>query len=185
MKVNNESKKNTNYAHGDKILFGFPKRTYFELYKGTCSSEKIYSVQNKDFPDGIAAIVYDPNQNVNVDVAKFQEYPAVGRQHVFVSATDDLIAFLKRRGIELESLYYVDARDKGKGVTTIKNAAFVNPTAFDWIPLDDVQVDDEIEEDIDVVNPQPGEPQPDSGEKNGSKTKAILAAIVAVLAALN
>lgn len=174
--LKNNSNNSANYSYGDKVLFGFPNRTYFELYKGTCKSDKVYSVQTKDFQEDVAAVIYYPNQNVNIDVDKFQEKAAVGKQHIFVEATEDLAAFLKSRGIELESLYYVDAMDKGKGMATIKNAGWVNPVAFDWVALEDVEIEEGSEN-----NPS----QDESDKKSSSKTKAIVATIIAALALFN
>lgn len=168
---NTTEKDNKKYSFGDKILFGFPKRTYFELFNGTCSSDKIYSVQTKDFPKDIAAVVYYPEDNVNIDVHKFADGAAVGKQHIFVEYSSDLAALLKKNGVESNTTYYADAEDKGAGQKIYKNAAFVNPVAFDWIGIDDVE-----EDKIDT---------PEEEENKSNKTKAIVAALIAALALLN
>ncbi len=165
----NENKKN--YLFGDEVLFGFPNKTYFELYAGTCSSDKIYSVQTKDFPKDVAAVVYYPEDNVNIDVRKFADGAAVGTQHIFVEYSSDLANLLKKHEIESSVAYYTDAEDKGLGLRTYKNAAFVNPVAFEWVSEDEVDGDDV---------PTPSEP-----EKKKSNTKAIIAALIAAISLLN
>lgn len=168
----------SNYLYGEKILFGFPKRTYFELYAGTCSSEKIYSVQTKDFPKDVAAVVYYPEDNVNIDVREFANGAAVGAQHIFVEYSSDLANLLKKHGVESSVLYYADAEDKGAGQRTYKNAAFINPVAFEWIGLEDVEED--VEE-----NAEPEVNQEESVKKKSNKNKAIIAALIAALSLLN
>ena len=126
--IGDDEKQPNRYLYGDKVLFGFPNRTYFELYTGTCSSDKIYSVQTKDFPKDIAAIVYYPEDNVNVDVKKLANGAPKGKQHVLVEYTADLSNLLESRGV------------KSNG------ASFVNPSAFEWVSADEVEGDD-IQED--------------------------------------
>ena len=168
-----EKEDKKNYLFGDKILFGFPKRTYFELFNGTCSSDKIYSVQTKHFPKDVAAVVYYPEDNVNIDVHKFADGAAVGKQHVFVEYSSDLANLLKKNGVESNTTYYADAEDKGAGQRTYKNAAFVNPVAFEWVGLEDVE-----EDGTDVYIPDPE-------ENKSNKNKAIIAALIAALSLLN
>ena len=122
--IGDDEKQVNRYLYGDKVLFGFPNRTYFELYTGTCSSDKIYSVQNKDFPKDIAAVVYYPEDNVNVDVEKLANGAQKGKQHVLVEYTADLSNLLESRGV------------KSNG------ASFVNPSAFAWVRADEVEIDD-------------------------------------------
>lgn len=122
--IGDDEKQANRYLYGDKVLFGFPNRTYFELYTGTCSSDKIYSVQTKDFPEDIAAVVYYPEDNVNVDVKKLANGAQKGKQHVLVEYTADLSNLLKSRGV------------KSNG------ASFVNPSAFAWFSADEVEGDD-------------------------------------------
>lgn len=112
------------YLYGDKVLFGFPNRTYFELYTGTCSSDKIYSVQTKDFPKDIAAVVYYPEDNVNVDVKKLANGAQKGKQHILVEYSADLSNLLKSRGVKSDG------------------ASFVNPSAFAWVSADEVEIDE-------------------------------------------
>ena len=117
-----DDEKPNRYLYGDKVLFGFPNRTYFELYTGTCSSDKIYSVQTKDFPKDIAAVVYYPEDNVNVD--KLANGAQKGKQHILVEYSADLTNLLESRGV------------KSNG------ASFVNPSAFAWLSADEVEGDD-------------------------------------------
>lgn len=156
------------------VDYGFPNRTFFEIYAGEHPSKKIYSVQVKDWEQFFSIPIQKGSQeNIHTEYI-YQDRAAVAqvdlsqvmtnhKSHMQVEPTADLVAFMNSRGISLPDTIYVQ------------------PLAFAWSRDGEF----EIEEDIDVVNPQPGEPQPDSGEKNGSKTKAILAAIVAVLAAIN
>ena len=169
-----DTEKNTNtYLMGDKVLYGFPNRTYFELYSGSCKSDKLYSVQNKNMPEGVAAVVYDPQQNKNVDLAEFRDGQAVGREHVFVEYTSELAELLRARDIRTDVVYYVDA-NKANGMRTWKDAAWVNPSAFTWIAADDADI--EVDVDVDY----------NKGDKTPKKTnRAILAAIVAAITLLN
>lgn len=122
--IGDDEKQANRYLYGDKVLFGFPNRTYFELYTGTCSSDKIYSVQTKDFPKDIAAVVYYPEDNVNVDVKKLANGAQKGKQHILVEHSADLSNLLKSRGV------------KSTGTS------FVNPSAFAWVSADEVEIDD-------------------------------------------
>lgn len=122
--IGDDEKQVNRYLYGDKVLFGFPNRTYFELYTGTCSSDKIYSVQTKDFPKDIAAVVYYPEDNVNVDVKKLASGAQKGKQHILVEHSADLSNLLKSRGV------------KSNG------SSFVNPSAFAWVNADEVEGDD-------------------------------------------
>ena len=126
--IGDDEEQPNRYLYGDKVLFGFPNRTYFELYTGTCSSDKIYSVQTKDFPKDIAAVVYYPEDNVNVDVEKLANGAQKGKQHILVEYSADLSNLLESRGI------------KSNG------ASFVNPSAFAWLSADEV-VGDDLQED--------------------------------------
>lgn len=151
--IGDDEKQPNRYLYGDKVLFGFPNRTYFELYTGTCSSDKIYSVQTKDFPKDIAAVVYYPEDNVNVDVKKLANGAPKGRQHILVEYSADLSNLLESRGV------------KSNG------ASFVNPSAFAWFSVDEVEGDD-LQEDN-----QPTETK--------SNKKVIIAAFIAALSLLN
>lgn len=176
---NATDKKRTNkYLYGDKMLIGFPKKKYFELYDGMCSSDKIYSVQTKDFPKDVAAVIYYPNYNIEENDGKLAKGEGVGKGHVFAVLTDDLVSFLKQRGITSNvmnyqwgfngEIYYNLSNPK-----EYKNAAFVNPSAFEWVSEDEVE---EVDPDV----PTPSEP-----EKKKSNTKAIIAALIAAISLLN
>lgn len=154
--IGDDEKMPNRYLYGDKVLFGFPNRTYFELYTGTCSSDKIYSVQTKDFPKDIAAVVYYPEDNVNVDVEKLANGAQKGKQHVLVECTADLSNLLESRGV------------KSNG------ASFVNPSAFAWVRADEVEIDD-----------LPEDNQPIETKETKSNKKVIIAASIAALSLLN
>lgn len=132
------------------VDYGFPNRTFFELYAGEHPSEKIYSVQVKDWGesagDSTAAVV-----QVDLDQIMTNH-----ESHMQVEPTADLVAFMDSRGI------------------TLPDTIYVQPLAFAWSRDGEFEVEEEMVE-----------PQPDGGKEKGSKTKAIWAALVAVLAALN
>lgn len=132
------------------VDYGFPNRTFFELYAGEHPSEKIYSVQVKDWVesagDSTAAVV-----QVDLDQIMTNH-----ESHMQVEPTADLVAFMDSRRISLPDTIYIQ------------------PLAFAWSRDGEFEVEEEMVE-----------PQPDGGKEKGSKTKAIWAALVAVLAALN
>lgn len=132
------------------VDYGFPNRVFFELYAGEHPSEKIYSVQVKDWVesagDSTAAVV-----QVDLDQIMTNH-----ESHMQVEPTADLVAFMDSRGI------------------TLPDTIYVQPLAFAWSRDGEFEVEEEMVE-----------PQPDGGKEKGSKTKAIWAALVAVLAALN
>lgn len=132
------------------VDYGFPNRVFFELYAGEHPSEKIYSVQVKDWVesagDSTAAVV-----QVDLDQIMTNH-----ESHMQVEPTADLVAFMDSRGI------------------TLPDTIYIQPLAFAWSRDGEFEVEEEMVE-----------PQPDGGKEKGSKTKAIWAALVAVLAALN
>lgn len=176
-----------NYLYGDKILFGFPKRTYFELYAGTCSSEKIYSVQTKDFPKDVAAVMYVPNYNLITDTSKFADGDSIGKGHIFVALTDELVKILAERGITSDvlneqyayngSTYYALSNPK-----VYEDCAWVNPMAFDWLTKEQVESDGESDDAPEVEQEVAPE---ESTKKKSNKNKAIIAALIAALSLLN
>ena len=181
----------SNYLYGDKILFGFPKRTYFELYAGTCSSDKIYSVQTKDFPKDVAAVIYDPNYNLITDTSKFADGDSVGKGHIFVALTDELVKFLAERGVTSDvlneqyayngSTYYALTNPK-----VYEDCAWVNPMAFDWLTQEQVESDLESDDAPEVETEVETEVnQEESTKKKSNKNKAIIAALIAALSLLN
>lgn len=151
--------------------FGFPFRTYFELFTGEHPSSKIYSVQVKDWRDAFSRPVWDNlHHGINAKLDRFvcKDRAAVievgnqsiknKQQHLLVEPTADLVSFLADRGI------------------TIPNRFYVQPLAFNWSSEDEVVVENAVEVEDDTT--------PDvSVPKN--KTKAILAAVVAALTLLN
>lgn len=171
--VNTETK-NDSYLMGDKVMYGFPSRTYFELYDGSCKSKKLYSVQTKHMPKDVAAVVYDPKHNLNIDKEDFRKGSPVGRDHVFVEYTEDLIELLKRHGIETKVVYHDDVSNKSAGMSTKKNSAWVNPSAFTWISADS--------EDIDI---EPGDADIYVDTDSKKTGKAIVMALIAALSLLN
>lgn len=59
---------------GQEVLVGFPskgndrrKGRFFELFFDTCYSDKLYSVQIKDFPENVPAVYYVPGSNYGID----------------------------------------------------------------------------------------------------------------------
>lgn len=190
---NSTKQEDKNYfLYGDKILFGFPKRTYFELYAGTCSSDKIYSVQTKDFPKDIAAVIYDPKYNLITDASKLADGESVGKDHIFVALTDELVKILAERGITSDvlneqyayngSTYYALNNPK-----VYEDCAWVNPNAFEWLTQEQVELEDESDGDAPEVLPdveQEVDPE-ESTKKKSNKNKAIIAALLAALSLLN
>lgn len=177
-----EDKKN--YLYGDKILFGFPRRTYFELYAGTCSSEKIYSVQTKDFPKDVAAVIYDPKYNLITDASKFADGDSVGKDHIFVALTDELVEFLAKRGVTSDVLNEQYAYNGSlTNPKVYEDCAWVNPIAFDWLTQEQVESEDESDGDAPDVEPEVSPEE--STEKKSNNNKAIIAALIAALSLLN
>lgn len=107
------------------VDYGFPNRVFFELYTGEHPSEKIYSVQVKDWVesagDSTAAVV-----QVDMD-QKMTNHES----HMKVEPTADLVALMDSRGISLPDTIYVQ------------------PLAFAW------SRDGEFEVEEEMVEPQP------------------------------
>lgn len=160
------------YLYGDEILFGFPNRTYFELYNGACSSDKIFSVQRSNYVEDAVAVIYHPEDNVNVDLKNFADKTAVGHQHIFVEYSADLSNYLDDMGIKSEVTYYADCENKSAGNSVYKNAAFVNPKAFEWLTQDQVE----------ELFPDSNQ---DEGEQTKKSNKVIIAALIAAISLLN
>lgn len=155
--------------------FGFPSRTYFELFTGKHPSDKIYSVQVKDWIDAFSKPVWDNlhhDVNAKPDRFVYEDRAAVVEvgnqslenklQHLLVEPTADLVNFLANRGI------------------TIPDRFYVQPLAFNW-PSDEEFV---VEDDVEVEN----NTTPDvSASKNNNKNnnKALLAAIIAAISLLS
>lgn len=158
------------------VDYGFPSRTFFELFAGEHPSEKIYSVQVKDWiryfeyehgrpasnptdKDGnpFKLREYDDRAAVvQVDMDQSLENRA---SHLKVEPTADLIDFLASRGVDVPDTLYVQ------------------PLAFAWSRQGDFDVDEEI-----VKIPEESK---DDKQKGNSKTKAIIAALVAALSFLS
>lgn len=183
-----DKKPGNKYLYGDKMLIGFPKKKYFELYAGMCSSDKIYSVQAKDFPKDVAAVIYYPNYNIEENDGELAKGAKVGTEHVFAVLTDDLVSFLKQRGITSNVMNYQwgfsgETYYKLSNLKEYKNAAFVNPSAFEWVSEDEVEEVDPQAPDDD--SPNSDAPTPSEPEKKKSNTKAIIAALIAAISLLN
>lgn len=107
------------------VDYGFPNRTFFELYAGEHPSEKIYSVQVKDWVesagDSTAAVV-----QVDLDQVMTNH-----ESHMQVEPTADLVAFMDSRGI------------------TLPDTIYIQPLAFAW------SRDGEFEVEEEMVEPQP------------------------------
>ena len=155
---------------GDKILYGYPRKTYFELYVEREYSKKIYSVQTRDFPKDLPAVIYIPEKNSE----RFHENGKAHQKHVFVVPTPELEDFLASRGVECYTQVKQEIQDplKQAGQTTVitkttDNTAWVNRYAFDWV---------EPEEEITVEI---------KTEDQNYKTKSLLALAVAIVSLLN
>lgn len=143
--------------------FGYPDRTFFELFAGEHPSDKIYSVQVKDWKK------YFLLKYADFEKPEYIPTPAVVRvgdsmfiqenreQHLRVEPTAELIKFLDQRGVKIPSEIYVQ------------------PMGFAW--------------DTQEVHSHDDFPGGDSHEKptkeeKSSQIKAILATIVAVVTLL-
>lgn len=113
-------KSNPSLLNGEGVLIGVPDRTFFELYDGAHSSEKLYSVQTRDLPSDTASLVYNPTDTVNTFLETNED---VKNDHVFVELSADVLQLLQDR----------------KVYTPVN--AFVYKNAFKWIPLDEVNVE--------------------------------------------
>lgn len=144
------------------ISYGFPERTYFEIFAGKHPSRKIYSVQvaewMKYFSKPIFGYGHQPGDKVELDytptaavVQLSQQKQQLREDHFLVEPTADLVDFLKARGV------------------TIPDQIYVQPRAFSW--------------DEDVVEDSTTE-YPTKDESTSMKRKSLLAAIIAVIALL-
>lgn len=167
--------KQDKYLYGDKMLYGYPNKTFFELFSDTHWGDKIWSVQTKDFPKDVPAVIYIPSRNINIDWSNKREDEGDdrGQKHIFVALTDELISFLASYGIDAEALNYYDNKDKARGRVFIQDSAWVIPSAFEWEPVD------LPEEDFDLA-----ESDTEKGTKQNNKQKSILAFGVALLSLL-
>lgn len=106
---------------------GVPNRTYFEIFTSTHPSEKVYSVQVKEWVEENSYEVRDKNQSMYENKAQrvYEDTPAVvdlhpekvlksKADHVQVEPTQELVKFLAKRGVE------------------IPNGIWVQPMAFEW-----------------------------------------------------
>lgn len=184
MPTNTEVEATNKYLFGDKVLFGFPHRTYFELYEGMCSSDKIYSVQTKDFTPDAAAVIYYPNYNIEEKDDELATDNPVGTDHIFVLLTDDLISFLEQRGITSDVMNYQYGYNgstyyKLSALKEYQDAAFVNPKAFEWL------TEEQVKELPGTITPDtPDDPKKDKEVKQKKKT-ALLAGIIALFSLLD
>lgn len=99
------------------ISAGIPNRVYFELYAGSHPSEKIYSVQVKDwkYPEDVAAVVQTEQQSL-----------ANRESHLKVEPTEELVRFMNARGIELP------------------DEIWVQPLAYQWLDNDQIEVEEDV-----------------------------------------
>lgn len=144
---------------GDKILYGYPSKTYFELYDGRGYSDKIYSVQTRDFPKELPAVIYVPEENSS----QFKDDKA-HQKHVFVIPTPELEEFLGKRGV----VCYTKKDLAYGGVREVENSAWVNRYAFDWVePQDTPEIPEQKQSTTDY------------------KKRSLLAFAVAIVSLLN
>lgn len=144
------------------ISYGFPERTYFEIFAGKHPSRKIYSVQVaewiKYFSKPIFRYGHKPGDEVELDYAPTaavvqlsQQKQQLREDHFLVEPTADLVDFLKARGV------------------TIPDQIYVQPRAFSW--------DEDVVEDSTIEYPA-------QSESTSMKRKSLLAALIAVIAFL-
>lgn len=157
------------------VDYGFPDRTFFELYAGEHPSEKIYSVQVADWKKYFSKSEIAPGQDVQRDVYDvpktirvYHDTAAVVQvdmdqslenraSHLKVEPTADLIDFLASRGVDVPDTLYVQ------------------PLAFAWSRDGEFEVDEEI---VEI-------PEEIKDDKGNSKTIATIAALVAALSFLS
>ena len=82
------------------------------------------------------------------------------------------LLYLDDMGIKSEVTYYTDCENKSAGNSVYKNAAFVNPKAFEWL------TQDQVEELISDSNAN-------EGEQTKKSNKVIIAALIAAISLLN
>lgn len=145
---------------------GYPDRTYFELFSGAHPSKKIYSVQVKDWKERFSKPKYSKLQHEayeRPDILMYEPVPAVASEeptrpmekidHLRVVPTDELIVFLRERGVELP------------------DEIWVQPLAFDWEKSDEYTV--EFGGEYDVLPP--------NKSNKTKKLLALAVAIVSLL----
>lgn len=84
----------------DKVEFGFPFKVFFELFAGEHPSDKIYSVQVKDWN-----ILFKDRAAVEMNSTPVGDID--GAKHIAVKPTADLIDFFSYKGIQLPDKLYV------------------------------------------------------------------------------
>lgn len=153
------------------ISYGFPERTYFEIFAGKHPSRKIYSVQVaewiKYFSKPIFRYGHQPGDKVELDYAPTaavvqlsQQKQQLREDHFLVEPTADLVDFLKARGV------------------TIPDQIYVQPRAFSW----DEDVVEEYGSTPSYNGNKPTKEQ--TAESTSMKRKSLLAALIAVIAFL-
>lgn len=155
------------------VDYGFPKRTYFEIFRGEHPSDKIYSVQVADWK---RFFEYDPSSNLKdadgnaIKTHEYKDTAAVVQvdldqkittraDHLRVEPTADLVEFLAKRGIEVPDTIYVQ------------------PLAFAW------SRDGEFDVESEIVSPT--EKPKEEDKKQEYKNKALLALAVAIVSLLD
>lgn len=169
------AKKQDSYTFGDKVLVGYARKKFFELFFDICHSGKIYSVQTKDFPRDTPAVIYIPESNHNIDWENPTptESPKANK-HIFVQLTPELIEYLDSRGIQAKGMNYYDPDERGRGMKLHQDHAWVISRAFEW---EDAELIDD--DSTTTVDPTPSDPTP--SDKKNNKTKALLATAIALL----
>lgn len=88
-----------------RLNFGYPDRVYFEIFAGEHPSEKIYSVQAKDWDEFVgsdapvaAVVLSDFNQSIGST-----------QDHTKVVPTIELVEFMQDRNIDLPDEIYIKA----------------------------------------------------------------------------
>ena len=152
---------------------GVPDRTYFELFLGEHPSDKLYSVQVKDWNWFVEREYNTPSKLTDSDgnpvkIREASEVPAViltdvsqtlktKADHLCVEPTEALAEFLFARGIKVPEVVYVQ------------------PLAFNWLRDGDFEVED-------VTVPTTPETK---NSNNSSKSKSLIAIAIALVSLLS
>lgn len=91
------------------LAYGYPNLKYFEIFAGQHPSEKIYSVQVKEWNNkypNCAAVIQTKEQELSDRI-----------EHLRVSPTDELVQLMSDKGIELP------------------NEIYVHPVAYKWVEV--------------------------------------------------
>lgn len=174
----------TSYLYGDQPLVGYADKVFFELFANTCYSDKIYSVQVADFPSDLPAVIYLPEKNKDIDWDSHDGGNPKAK-HIFVQLSPELIEFLAERGVEAAGYNWIYGRGVSSTKGFILNRAWVLPSAFHWKKLETAPEDEDIVVDPYYPHPEDDQQEEENEQAKASKTKAIIATGIALIALLN